>query len=161
MTTTTTSGQDSIYTGRTTNWWMLAVIAVLLMPLPFWELNGWQDIAEPIAIFAIGMAIYALTGAHVRTTVGPLGVSVHLGTLGWPHRTYRLDQIERAEAIDHHSWYRVFDLPWTPRRTCWINRSGPALRLRLTNGRTVTVTTPDPHAAVAAINNANASPDRK
>jgi hypothetical protein len=34
-------------------------------------------------------------------------------------------------------------------------RSGPALRLTLRTGRTVTITVPDPQAAVAAIGSGN------
>jgi hypothetical protein len=82
---------------------------------------------------------------------------VHFGALGWPRCTYRLDQIDRAEVIDLHPLFVTFGFWWTRRRTCCTVRSGPTLRLFLHTGRTITVTAPDPHAAVAAINEAKAA----
>jgi hypothetical protein len=132
---------------------------VLLVPLFVLgqESNGsWRELAPLVVFFVAGVVLYALTGSSVRTTAGPQGVSIHFGPLGWPRCTYRLDQIERAEVIDLHPWYVVFGFWWDPRRTCCTIRSGPTLRLLLSNGRAVTVTTPDPHAAVAAVDEARA-----
>ncbi|QXJ22573.1 hypothetical protein AGRA3207_003593 [Actinomadura graeca] len=157
------AGPTSIYTGRATSWPVVIVSAVLLLPLLI--LGGgpngsWWDLA-PILISVTGVALYALTGSSVRLAAGPNGASVRFGALGWPRRTYHLDQIQRAEVIDLHPLYVAFGFWWTPRRTCYTVRSGPTLRLRLNNGRTVTVTTPHPHTAATAINNAKASPSAR
>ena len=140
------AARNSIYTGRVTNWTMVTGSAVLLVPLLV--LGGganasWRDLA-PILISVTGVVLYALTGSSVRITAGPNGVSVHFGALGWPRCVYRLDQIQRAEVINLHPLYVAFGFWWTPRRTCYTVRSGPTLRLLLSNGRTVTVTTPHP-----------------
>jgi hypothetical protein len=43
-------------------------------------------------------------------------------------------------------------ISWSPRQGLWLTlRTGPALRLTLTNGRRVTISTPLPENAVRAI----------
>ncbi|WP_067465852.1 hypothetical protein [Actinomadura macra] len=162
MTASGISGADrnSIYTGRVTNWPLVTVSAVLLLPLLIMSGGpdgNWWDLA-PILFFVVGVALYALTGSSVRMAAGPNGVAIHFGALGWPRCTYQLDQIQRAEVIDLHPVYVAFGFWWTPRRTCYTVRSGPTLRLLLSNGRTVTVTTPHPHTAATAINDAKTPP---
>jgi hypothetical protein len=156
--TNPTAGPYSIYTGRATNWPVVLVSAVLLVPLGVAARSQqtWWDVAVPMLVFVAFVALYALTGSSVRTTAGPQGVSIHFGLLGWPRAGYRLDEIERAEVIDLAPWYVSFGFWWTPWRTCCTVRSGPTLRLLLRNGRTVTVTTSRPDAAVAAVHEAKA-----
>ncbi len=145
----------SIYTGRATNWTVILTSAVLAVPLIILGDQGWaggRHLAVPLLLYVAGVTLYALTGSSVRTTAGPNGVTVHFGALGWPSCTYRLDRIRRAEVIDLHPLQVAFGFWWTPSRTCCTVRSGPTLRLLLHGGRTVTITTPDPYAAVASIN---------
>ena len=154
------TGRFSVYTGRATNWPMVVTSAVLLVPLIALSRGSnddWRDLAVPASVFAAGVVLYALTGSSVRTTAGPQGVSIHFGLIGWPRHTYRLDQIERAEVIDLHPFQVAFGFWWTPRRTCWTVRSGPTLRLVLRGGRSVTVSTPQPHTAVTAIDDARSA----
>lgn len=152
------SGGDrySIYTGRVTSWPMVIASAVLLVPLL--AMGGGPNSSRwdlaPILIAVAGVVLYALTASSLRITAGPNGVSIHFGALGWPRRTYRLDRIERAEVIDLHPLYVALGFWWTPRRTSYTVRSGPTLQLVLSSGRTVAVTTPHPHAAASAINDA-------
>lgn len=160
MTAPGITGPRSIYTGRVTNWPAVAVSAALLVPLL--ALGGgpgqtWGDLA-PILISVTGVALCALISSSLRITAGPNGVSINSGALRWPRRTYHLDQIQHAEVIDLHLLYVTFGFWWTPRRTCYTLRSGPALRLLLNNGRTVTLTAPHPHAAATAINDAKTPP---
>lgn len=102
------------------------------------------------------MLLIALTGLSVRTAAGPNGVSARCGVAGWPRRTYRPEEIERVEMIDlKPSLWRVsLGFWWTPRHTYFTVRTGPALRLTLHTGRSVTITVPDPHAAVTIIREA-------
>jgi hypothetical protein len=50
------------------------------------------------------------------------------------------------------NWPTIWGVFWSPRRGLRLTlRSGPALRLLLENGRRVTISVPDPAAAVAAL----------
>lgn len=97
-----TTGHFAIYTGRATNWTAIGISAALAVPLFILSASPRQSWLEATAllVYAVGVALYVLTGSSVRTPPGPNGVSVHLGALGWPRCTYRLDQIHRAEVVD-------------------------------------------------------------
>ena len=157
-------GRFSIYTGRVTNWPMVVLesaLAVLLVgfPLTSDESNAWS--AAGLVLFGvlvgIGILLTVLTSTSVRAAAGPNGVTVRWGVIGWPRLTYQLADIERAEVFDQSLWWVSWGLWWTPRRTCCTVRSGPTLRLVLRNGRRVTVSVPDPAAAVATIDAAKAA----
>lgn len=156
-------GRFSIYTGRVTNWpavILSSALAVLLLGFP---LTSGDDSWGPAGLallgllVAVGIALTVLTAASVRATAGPNGVTVRWGVVGWPRLSYRLADIERAEVFDLSLLWVAWGYWWTPRRTCCTVRSGPTLRLVLRNGRTVTVSVPDPAAAVAAIDAARAA----
>ena len=152
------SSRRTVYTGRTTNWPMVVATsagAVLLVVTGATGEGGWLDLAVPLLV-AVGVLANVLTSSSVRASAGPQGLDIRWGVVGWPHCTYPLATIEHAEVIDL-SWWRVsFGLWWTPRRTSCTIRSGDTLRLVLTNGRIITVTVPDPHLAVQAIEDARA-----
>ncbi|GGQ75808.1 hypothetical protein [Couchioplanes azureus] len=150
-------GRHAVYTGRVTNWPMVVLSAALLAPLLILGSAGggdWSGVAVPLLVAAAGLLLNLLTVTSVRTAAGPNGVSVRYGVLGWPRLHYRIEEIADAEVVDLPGWYVVYGFWWTPRRTCCTLRSGPTLRLTLRTGRTVTVTVPDPGAAVAAIREA-------
>jgi hypothetical protein len=153
-------GRYSIYTGRVTNWPLVVVLGaaltVPLLVLGSLSRGSWLDPvgpAIPLLTAAVAVLINVLTGLSVRTAAGPNGVSVHCGVVGWPRRTYRLEEIGRAEVIDlSPSLWRVsLGFWWTPRHTYFTVRTGPALRLALHTGRSVTITVPDPHTAATII----------
>lgn len=159
-------GRYSIYTGRATNWPLVvalgAALIVPLVSLGSFSHGNWlapTGPAIPLLTAAAVVLVTALTGVRVRTAAGPTGVSVHCGAFGWPRRTYRLTEIERVEAIDlSPSLWRVsLGFWWTPRHTYFTVRTGPALRLALHSGRTVTITVPDPHTAVTIIREATSA----
>jgi hypothetical protein len=115
---------------------------------------SWRSVTIPLVLVAIGILLNVLTASSVRATAGPNGFTVRWGMLGWPSCSYDLAEIATAEVIDL-PWRSVsWGFWWTPRRTCATLRSGPAVRLTLRSGRTVTVTVPRPDEAVAAINQA-------
>lgn len=148
--------QYAVYTGRTTSWPMVAATgagALLLVLMGKQADDAWSDlvVVVPLVLAAVGVLGEALTGSSVRATAGPNGLTVRWGLIGWPRCTYRLDQIERAEVVDLPWWRVSFGLWWTPRRTNCTVRGGPTLRLSLNNHRVVTITVPDPVAAVAAL----------
>jgi hypothetical protein len=149
----------AVYTGRTTSWPMVAATsagALLLVLMGRQSGTAWTDLVfvVPLMLVGVGALAEVLTGSSVRATAGPNGLTVHWGLLGWPRCTYQLEEIERAEVIELPWWRVSFRLWWTRRRTNCTVRSGPTLRVRLRNGRTVTITVPDPAAAVAALRDA-------
>jgi len=153
--------QYAVYTGRTTSWPMVVATSIgtlLLVLMGKQSDTTWNSvvIGLPLVLVAIGALGEVLTGSSVRATAGPNGLTVHWGLIGWPRCTYRLDQIEHAEVIDLPWWRVSYGLWWTPKRTNCTVRSGPTLRLSLSNQRTVTITVPEPAAAVAALTAASA-----
>jgi hypothetical protein len=155
MTTSThLSGPHAVYTGRATNWPMVLLSTALLVPLAVSARSGpgaSGEVALLVGLLLISVVGNLLTATSVRTAVGPNGVAVRFGAIGWPRGTYPVATVRSAEVIDLPWWAVAFGFWWTPRRTCCTVRSGPTLRLTLTSGRTVTITVPDPHTAVAVL----------
>ncbi len=140
------------YTGRATNWTMVAVSGLLLVPL----IGLASSDVDRAFVLVVGLALLGVlaevvTASDVRVACGTQGVSVHWGALGWPRASYPLDQIEDVSVVQVPWWAVSFGFWWTPWRTVCTVRSGSALRLRLRNGRRVTITVPDPTAAAAAL----------
>lgn len=152
----------AVYTGRTTSWAMVAgtCLAGVLLALVATSSGGdWSDLVVvlPLLLIAIGVVADLVTASSVRATAGPNGFTIRWGAFGWPRCSYPLDRIARAEVIDLPWWRVSWGFWWTPRRTSCTVRSGPTVRLTLTSGRLVTVTVPEPAAAVAALHAATAA----
>ena len=152
----------AVYTGRSTSWatvisTCVAGVLLVLVAISSGGDRGDLVIVLPLVLIAIGVLADLLAAASVRSTAGPNGFTVRWGSFGWPRCSYALDQIERAEVIDLPWWRVSFGFWWTPKRTSCTLRSGPTVRLRLSSGRTVTVTVPEPDAAVAALHAAKAA----
>ena len=149
-------GRHSVYTGRSTNWPMVALSVALVVPLVALSNMSAGDPGDLwiVLLIGVGVLLEVLTATSVRTAAGPHGVTVRFGVLGLPRLTYRLAQIAHAEVIDLAPWSVVYGFWWTPGRTCCTVRSGPTLRLTLHSGRTVTITVPDAPAAVAVLEEA-------
>lgn len=149
----------TVYTGRATNWLGVIVSGLLLVPLVgLTATNSVDTTVVLVGLLAlIGLLAEVATASDVRVTCGRQGVSFYWGVAGWPRARYRLDDIAEATIATIPWWAVSYGLWWTPWRTVCTVRSGPALRLRLHSGRTVTVTVPDPHAALAALRSASTS----
>ena len=148
----------TVYTGRTSNWQMVAGTsagAALLVIMGWAGQGGWLELGLPIALLVIGIALNVATAASLRASAGPNGLDIRWG-IASVRCAYPLERIARAEVIQVPWWRVTYGLWWTPRGTSCTVRSGDALRLTLTNGRLVTVTVPDPDLAVAAIESARA-----
>jgi hypothetical protein len=165
MTAVPGPGRYSIYTGRVTNWPLVVVFGVAMMApllaLASMSHGGPLDEPGPAISLLVGAAAVlctGLTGLSVRTSVGPNGVSVHCGAFGWPRRTYRLAEIDRAEVtVLSPLWGLCLGHWWTPGHTYFTARTGPALRLVLRTGRRVTINVPDPHAVATIVHEAKAA----
>jgi hypothetical protein len=142
------------YTGRATNWPSVIVSGLLLVPLIGLAASS-GSVPETVVAFTVialvGLLGEVVTASDVRASCGPHGVSIHWGVLGWPRAKYPLAAIANASVVDVPWWAVSYGFWWTPGRTVCTVRTGPALRLHLVNGRTVTVTVPDPHTALAAL----------
>ena len=144
----------TVYTGRATNWSSVILSGLLLIPLFGMGLSSGSSPSTGAVILVValvGFLAEVITASDVRATCGPQGVAVHWGIVGWPRARYARDDIQEAWVVEI-PWHSVsYGFWWTPTRTVCTVRSGPALRLRLVSGRTVTITVPDPHAALAAL----------
>lgn len=144
----------TVYSGRATNWSSVVISGLLLIPLLWMGLSSESSPslgAVIVVVVLVGFLAEVVTASDVRATCGPQGVAVNWGFLGWPRARYALADIQDAWVVDV-PWRSVsYGFWWTPSRTVCTVRSGPALRLQLLSGRTVTVTVPDPRAALAAL----------
>jgi hypothetical protein len=157
MTDTTTR---TVYTGRSTNWPMIVLSMALLVPLVVMARgpgDSWTSAGMfiPLLVVFIAAAVNLLTTTSVRAVCGPNGVTVYFGVFGWPRFRYPINRIQHAEAVELRSSIWTWGIYWSPRRGLMLTLcTGPALHLLLTNGRQVTISTPDPIAAVLAIDHA-------
>ncbi len=152
----------TVYTGRTTSWAMVAsgcVGAVFVVFMGKDSNGSWSDrwFVVALIVVAIGVIVNVVTASSVRATAGPNGLTIHWGLVGWPRSTYHLDEIDDAEVVDLPWWRVSYAFWWTPKRTNCTLRSGPTVRLSLRNQRIVTITVPEPAAAVAALRKASTS----
>lgn len=154
-----------VYSGRTTNWPLIGVgvaafAGLVTLGRP-WD-GPWPGMAV-ILVVAFGLfGVVALTTTSLRVTTGPGGVQVRWGVFGWPGRTYPPERIAAVEIVEVSPWKSwEYGTVWTPRGGwSFVLRSGPALRLTLTNQRHVTVGVEDPQAALAALGG-DPVPDRR
>ena len=158
----TDTGSHTVYSGRSTNWPMIWLSTALLIPLVAMSQgsgDSWTSpgLLVPLAVVVVAAAINLVTATSVRALAGPQGVTVSFGAFGWPRFRYPIDRIRVAEAIDLPASIWTWGIYWSPRRGLMLTlRTGPALHLVLTNGRHVTISTPDPATAVLAIERARA-----
>jgi hypothetical protein len=157
----TASTQDhSVYTGRTTNWpmiWLTTALVVALVALAPGSEGSWTEVGllVPLLVAIGAAAVNLLTATSVRATAGPQGVTVHFGVFCWPRFRYPIERIRHVEAISIPSSQWAWGLYWSPRKGLMRTlRTGPALRLTLNKGRHVTISTPNPAAAVDTLTRA-------
>jgi hypothetical protein len=147
----------TVYTGRATNWTSVVISGLLLVPLIGLAITSGTVFKTGLAVTALalaGLLAEVLTASDVRASSGSHGVCIYWGIMGWPRARYSLSEVREASVVEVPWWAVSYGFWWTPSRTVCTVRSGPALRLRLDNGRTITVTVPDPQAALAAMRSA-------
>jgi hypothetical protein len=150
------TGTTLVYSGRTTNWPLIGIavaggVALALFGRP-WA-GPWPGMLGPLALALAALAVGLLTSTSMRVTAGPRGVQVRFGVFGWPRFAFPRERISGGEIVTVSMW-RTWNwgVSWTPRAGwTFVLRSGPAVRLTLTNGRRVTVGVSDPEEALAAL----------
>ncbi len=145
----------TVYSGRVTNWplfWVANLLGLALVALSGLGAPG----LIAVAVVVVGANLVV---SSVRTTAGPNGVVVRFGILGVPRFRYPIADIAGAEAVDvPFSRMGGWGVHWSPwRGTRLTIRSGPQLRLHLTDGRTVTISANDPAAAASVVGHAAVS----
>lgn len=150
------TGTMVVYSGRTTNWPVIAVavaggLALVVFGRP-WA-GPWPAMIGPIAIALLALVAGLVTSTSLRVTTGPLGAHIRCGVFGWPRFTFPRERIAHGEIVTVSIWRSwTWGINWTPRGGwAFFLRSGPAVRLTLTNGRLVTIGVTDPSAALAAL----------
>lgn len=151
------SAPTTVYTSRATNWPFLTVATALAVPLIVMGLIA--DEADPSLLgtvaVATAIAVGLVASTSLRVTAGTGGVTVRSGLLGLPRWTFPIDRIAHAERAELAPWAIVGGIWWSARDGLRITqRTGPALRLTLTDGRRVTLTVNDPDLALAVLNRA-------
>jgi hypothetical protein len=156
------TGTRLVYSGRTTNWPVIIVtlalgLALMLFGRP-WD-GPWPGLIGPIAVVLAVLVVVLATSTSLRVTAGPRGVQVRCGVFGWPRFNYSRERIAAADVVAVSIWSWSYGINWTPRGGwAFVLRSGPALRLTLSNGRRVTVGVTDPQAALDALGLALVAP---
>jgi hypothetical protein len=145
-----------VYSGRTTNWPLLAAaciggLALMLLGRP-WA-GPWPGMFVMLAIALGALFVAVVTTTSLRVTTGPHGVHIRCGVFGWPRFTYRHERIASTEIVTVSIWQSWNSgINWSPRAGwTFALRSGPAVRLTLLNGRLVTFGVSDPQLAIAAL----------
>ncbi|MGV9408914.1 hypothetical protein ACWDOP_03280 [Nocardia sp. NPDC003693] len=142
----------TVYTCRVTNWptlWMtivsalVSILAALLIP------GTWFGVLGTV-LWVLAVAITMVQSSQ-RVSTGSAGVSVNLGILGVPRVVIARPDIAELESV-HLTGWESSGLFWTPKRGWMLTpNEGPALRLRSTSGRRITVSVKDPAAAAWAL----------
>lgn len=145
----------TVYTSRATNWPFLAVASALALPMIWMGLTGAGRSVTGTFVLAGVIVVGIAMSTSLRVTAGTGGVTVRSGLLGLPRWTFPIDRIAHAEPAELAPWAMVGGIWWSSRDGLRITqRTGPALRLRLTDGRRVTLTVNEPDVALAVLNRA-------
>jgi hypothetical protein len=140
------------YTCRVTNWKLFGLLAALcVVPLAVWAVVPRHPVG--LLVCAVVLALVSVVFSSVGLAVGPRGVTVRLGPVGWPAARIARERITDARAVTLPAtkvggWGLHYS-PWRGGRL--IVRSGPALRLQLAGGGTLTISAEDPAAAVRVL----------
>ena len=145
-----------VYSGRMTNWPLIAMgvaafVALVVLGRP-WD-GPWPGMIGLLVVSFGLFALCAVTSTSLRVTTGPRGVHVRWGVFGRPSFNYPPERVAAVDIVTVSPWTTwEYGTVWTPRGGwSFVMRSGPALRLTLTNGRRVTVGVVDPQAALTAL----------
>ena len=101
------TGTTLVYSGRTTNWPVIAAavaggLALVLFGRP-WA-GPWPGMIGPLAIALVALALGLMTSTSLRVTTGPRGVQVRCGVFGWPHFAYPRERISGGEVVAVSIW---------------------------------------------------------
>ncbi|MFF3228775.1 hypothetical protein ACFYV7_38685 [Nocardia suismassiliense] len=143
-----------VYTCRVTNWPMLWIYVIGFVPAIYIGSVSHSAVLRLLftALWII-VLVKVIVGTSQRVSAGSGGLTLNLGAFGFPRVTVARADITRAEIIDLPvTLWSHWGVHWTRKRGWLLTPNmGPALRLTLTSGRTVTVSMPEPAAALVAM----------
>ncbi|MEU1207581.1 hypothetical protein [Nocardia sp. NPDC005825] len=139
-----------VYTCRVTSWTMFS-INIFALALNAFNLASASSSGASRWSVAFAAVVLLLTAPLIvvaigqRVTAGPTGVTVSLGPLGLPRIRVARASIAHAEM----TIVKGSGVHWGPKRGWSLTpKAGPALRLRLTSGRKLVISMPEPGAAM-------------
>lgn len=140
------SGEEAVWSGTAHNFALVAVAPVVAaLAAVFGSAGVWWA--------GLVVSLVVLVFTSVRVLVGPAGVRVRVGLLGWPRRTLDYDEIAEAHSdrivpLAHGGWgWRL-----RPGRSAIVVRAGDGLLVRLRSGGTFVVTVDDARTAAGLVN---------
>ncbi|MFD3508758.1 hypothetical protein [Nocardia sp. NPDC058666] len=148
--------ESTVYTCRVTNWpmlWLAIAATVPVLAIGASSNGPWTGAAVPVAAGVVLVIAMIATATSLRVSTGPTGLTASFGVLGLPRFAYAAATIAHVEVIDIPWWSPwSWGMFWLPTRGWLLTlRSGPALRLRLSDGRDVTVSVTDPQKAMSTL----------
>jgi hypothetical protein len=146
---TVKAGEAVVWTGGTSSrlGGVVAAVLVLVAGMGAWLIPGPGRIVFVAAICLAAMAMTLM--GQCRVTIGPRGMTVRLGWLGWPRLSVPIEYVAEVmvEDIDPLT-YGGWGIRAVPGATGVIIRAGEGIRVERTNGRALVVAVDD--AAVGA-----------
>ncbi|MFE3262362.1 hypothetical protein ACFXPS_43905 [Nocardia sp. NPDC059091] len=146
----------TVYTCRVTSWsmfWLTVFFFLIPVSSGIWMGTGpqWQSVF--LAVVLLLNLVLAVVAISQRVTAGPAGLTVSLGPFGLPRVRVARASIAHAEMIYlTATFWTGAGVFWRPKRGWFLTpKLGPVLRLRLTSGRTITVSVAEPAAAMWAM----------
>jgi hypothetical protein len=148
-----------VYSSHSTNWPVLALTAVLAVPIAGFSRppEGAPALVQwvpSLLVFVLVVVVGVMTATSLRVTIGPTGVNARFGALRLPQFRYPVTTILSARPATIRPWATP-GIFWTHRDGLRLAlRSGPALRLTLRNGRRITIAVEDVGSALRALGRA-------
>ncbi|MFB8003279.1 hypothetical protein [Nocardia sp. NPDC056000] len=144
---------STVYTGRVTNWPFLCLslfASILMVYNMHMTPTRW---AAPLYVLLILTLVKTVVDSSLRVSAGPTGLTVSMGLLGLPRARVARAAIVHAEPVFlRESPWRGWGIYRRGKRGWFLTpKFGPALRVHLASGRTMTISMPEPAAAVWAM----------
>lgn len=138
------TGQAVVWSGRATGRLGVVTPSVLLAAA---ALGAWLVPGDARTVLIVVLPIVALaltTLGQAQVTIGPRGIAVGLGWLGWPRLRVPVEEVADVTVEDVQPMaYGGWGLRLVPKVTAVVIRRGEGIRVERPDGRTLVVTVDD------------------